>query len=99
MSSINVQSFLGILPIDGTYLSKVKKKPTSCSRSYCSHVVYLDLIKFHGKALYSPIELHRVKRAPANVSPTQQTQLQHNREERGLDPVKLHGGVKRLAVP
>jgi hypothetical protein len=60
---------------------------------------YLDLIKFHGKALYSPIELHRFKVAPAYISPTQKTQLQHNREERGLDSVKLHGGVKLLAVP
>jgi len=60
---------------------------------------YLDLIKFHGKALYSPIELHRIKGPPANLPPTQKTQLQLNREERGLDPVKLHGGVKRLTVP
>lgn len=60
---------------------------------------YLDLIKFHGKALYSPIELHRVKGAPAYLSPTQKAQLQHNYEESGLDPVKLHGGVRRLAVP
>jgi hypothetical protein len=60
---------------------------------------YLDLIKFLGKALYSPIEDHRVKGAPAYLSPTQKTALQHNREERGFDPVKLPGEVKSLAVP
>ncbi len=58
-----------------------------------------DPIKFHGKALYSPIALHMVKGAPAYLSPTQKAQLQHNHEERGLGPVKLHGGLKRLAVP